>query len=85
MVKTPTSDIVICMGSSCFSRGNKHTINLIKKYLKENEREQRVVFRGAHCTGICEKGPVLVLDGIKHTKVTPESVVSLLDNYFARK
>ena len=77
-------EIVICMGSSCFSRGNKKTLGIIKSYLEAHNLKDEVVFRGSHCFGECDKGPVLMLGSQKHTKVSPEEVTELLNNYFAK-
>ncbi len=77
------SEIVICMGSSCFSRGNKKTLGIIKHYLETHDLEGRVVFKGSHCFGECEKGPVLMLGTQKHILVSPEEVTALLDAYFS--
>ncbi len=76
-------EIVICMGSSCFSRGNKTTLGIIKGYLETHDLESGVVFRGSHCFGECEKGPVLMLGSRKHTQVSPKQVTELLDAYFS--
>ncbi len=83
MSQTLTGEIVICMGSSCFSRGNKHSLELIKNYLKERGLEDTFRFRGAHCFGDCELGPVLIIDGIRYTKVQSDNITELLDNHFA--
>ncbi len=76
-----TNDIVICMGSSCFSRGNKTTLSVIRNYLRDRSLEDRVVFKGAHCTGNCDKGPVLVIGGNSLINVTPDQVIGLLDKH----
>ena len=52
----------ICLGSSCFSRGNKDVVQFIKEYLKKNHLEDKVVFKGARCFGHCSEGPVLVIN-----------------------
>lgn len=77
-------EILICMGSSCFSRGNKKTLGIIKSYLETHDLENEVVFRGSHCFGECERGPVLMLGSKKHTKVSPDEVTELLDAYFSQ-
>ncbi len=77
------SEIVICMGSSCFSRGNKKTLGIIKNYIKAHDLAGRIVFRGSHCFGECEKGPVLMLGAQKHNRVSPDEVTGLLDAYFS--
>lgn len=52
----------ICLGSSCFSRGNKEVVQFIKEYLKKNHLEDKVIFKGARCFGHCSEGPVLVIN-----------------------
>jgi NADH:ubiquinone oxidoreductase subunit E len=53
------TDVVICLGSSCFARGNKNFLPVIQGYIKENNYEGKVNFRGTHCCGKCIKGPIL--------------------------
>lgn len=74
--------IVICMGSSCFSRGNKGGVSIIKQYLEEKGLRDKVVFRGAHCFGICESGPVLQIGDKKYTQVSAGQITDLLDQHF---
>ncbi len=76
-------EIVICMGSSCFSRGNRNSLGIIKKYLREKGLENSITFRGAHCFGECENGPVLMIGERKFTRVSPERVTELLDSFFS--
>ncbi len=52
-------EIRICMGSSCFSRGNRGTLQLIQQYLKDNQLERDVILKGNHCFGECNSGPVV--------------------------
>jgi NADH:ubiquinone oxidoreductase subunit E len=56
-------EMQICLGSSCFSRGNKEVVLFIREWLKKNHLEDRVVFKGARCFGHCSNGPNLVIDG----------------------
>ncbi len=81
MSQKPLNEIVICMGSSCFARGNKKTLAVLKKYLKERSLEENIVFRGAHCTNICDQGPVLIINGHKVTRLMPEDAGDVLDEY----
>ncbi|MFW5757175.1 MAG: (2Fe-2S) ferredoxin domain-containing protein [Bacteroidota bacterium] len=74
-----SNTIVICMGSSCFSRGNKYTLKRIQNYLKEKELEDRVTLRGAHCLGKCDKGPALIVNDEEIFHVDPEKITELLD------
>ena len=40
------NQIIICMGSSCFSRGNRVNLELIKAWLSERKIEAEVGFKG---------------------------------------
>jgi NADH:ubiquinone oxidoreductase subunit E len=55
-------EVVICLGSSCFARGNKKLLKTIQTYIKENQLEGKIIFKGNHCFGKCNKGPVLKID-----------------------
>ncbi|QKG79547.1 (2Fe-2S) ferredoxin domain-containing protein [Tenuifilum thalassicum] len=71
--------IVICLGSSCFSRGNRETLEVIKSYLKTKKIEDKVVFKGQLCTESCNKGPVIWINNQKFEAVTQNNVVSILN------
>jgi NADH:ubiquinone oxidoreductase subunit E len=77
-------EMQICLGSSCFSRGNKDVVMYIKDYLKKNHLEDRVVFRGARCMGLCNNGPNLNINGQIIENVTLSKVENILDKEFAR-
>ena len=81
MKQQAIQEIVICMGSSCFSRGNKQLLNTIQNYLKTRGINDSVTFRGAHCFGECENGPVIMINGNKYTKVTSAAISDMLDQY----
>ena len=83
MSREKQKEIVICMGSSCFSRGNKAALGIIRNYLRENNLEVDVTFRGAHCLGICEQGPVLIVNDKTHKKVMPDEITTVLDEFFS--
>ena len=77
-------EIVICLGSSCFSRGSKKTVQLIKDYIKNNQLEDKVFFHGNHCSGNCEHGPIIKIDNKEYQNVSPDNVVYLLDSIFKK-
>jgi NADH:ubiquinone oxidoreductase subunit E len=74
--------LTICMGSSCFSRGNKDVLAIVKKFLADHHLEDSVFFRGELCTGNCEKGPVLKIDDEQFNHVDPDKVYDILAAYF---
>ena len=76
------TEVVICLGSSCFSRGNKKTVNLIKAYIQDHQLGDKVYFHGSHCFGNGENGPMLRINDQTFEHVTPENVLAILDSIF---
>jgi NADH:ubiquinone oxidoreductase subunit E len=74
--------ITICMGSSCFSRGNKDNLIIIQDYLKNNDSAE-VLLTGALCQEKCSKGPVLYLGDTMHCSVDPDHLPDLLNGYIS--
>ncbi|HOU01281.1 MAG TPA: (2Fe-2S) ferredoxin domain-containing protein [Bacteroidales bacterium] len=75
----------ICLGSSCFSRGNKDLVAFIKEYLKKNHLEDKVVFKGARCMGNCSKGPNMKIgEDILIEGITLTGIEQILDREFSR-
>ena len=71
------------MGSSCFSRGNKKAVEIIKKYLGSNQLSGKVLFKGGHCFGECEKGPILIINDKVYHNVNHENIEELLNENLA--
>lgn len=75
--------VVICMGSSCFSRGNNRNIEAIQQYLAERGAAGRVKLAGHLCENQCRQGPNVVIDGQATAEADPVTVVGLLDRYLS--
>lgn len=71
-------EITICLGSSCFARGNKKTVKVIQDFIKENGLGDKVLFRGNHCFGDCSKGPVVKINDKIYEQVDPEKALEIL-------
>jgi NADH:ubiquinone oxidoreductase subunit E len=72
-------EIQICMGSSCFSRGNRETLALIQRYLREHTLEEEVILKGSHCFSNCSDGPVLKIAGKVYTQVSKDNVLEIME------
>ena len=81
----PMVEIMICMGSSCFARGNKKNLAVIQDYLKRHGLEASVKLRGDLCHGNCKEGPNLVIDGVSYTQVDSNTCIDLLNKHFKVK
>jgi NADH:ubiquinone oxidoreductase subunit E len=73
------TEMHICLGSSCFSRGNKDVVLFIREYLKKNHLDEKVIFKGARCMGRCSNGPNLIINGVDREGVTISKIEALLD------
>ncbi len=75
-------EIRICLGSSCFSRGNKKTLQIIQQYLKDHQLERDVILKGNHCFSNCSEGPILKIDQKIYEQVTQDKVLEILEKEF---
>jgi NADH:ubiquinone oxidoreductase subunit E len=75
-------EVVICLGSSCFSRGNKNLLRLISQYIKDHSIQDRINFHGGHCFDNCAEGPILKVDGKFYTNIDEMKVIEILNNTF---
>lgn len=78
-------EMIICLGSSCFSRGNNKNLRIIQDYLKRNNLEHSIAFRGNLCSELCNLGPVLEINGKKYEHVDESNIISILDSEFGGK
>ena len=75
-------EIKLCLGSSCFSRGNKRTLQVIQKYLKDHQLESDVILKGNHCFSDCSSGPVMKIGEKLYEQVSSETVLEILESEF---
>ncbi|HOQ05291.1 MAG TPA: (2Fe-2S) ferredoxin domain-containing protein [Anaerohalosphaeraceae bacterium] len=76
-------EVVFCMGSSCFSRGNGKTLSFIQNYLKENGLENQVQLKGVLCQGKCQNGPNITINGALYQTTEPGVVIDLIRHHLA--
>lgn len=74
--------ITICLGSSCFSRGNRDVLELIRQFLKQNNLDTLVDFRGDLCGHHCSSGPIVVIDGQIYESVDQDNIFDILNEVF---
>jgi len=75
-------EVVICLGSSCFARGNKQLVKIVNDYLRDRNLLNEVRFHGERCFGQCAVGPSLKLDGKLKERLDEETVIAVLDEFF---
>jgi NADH:ubiquinone oxidoreductase subunit E len=70
--------VELCMGSSCFARGNAKTLTLLENYIAEKDLGGRVALIGHLCLGACSMGPNVKIGEVTHSGISSECVVDLL-------
>jgi NADH:ubiquinone oxidoreductase subunit E len=73
--------IEICMGSSCFSRGNNRNIEVIQDFLTSKPLPSGVELTGHLCHGHCKSGPNVNINGKMYHEVDPIVIIGLLTHY----
>ncbi len=73
------NSIKICMGSSCYSRGNQENLEHIERYLSKRQIACTVDLRGSRCEGLCSEGPIIEINGRIHGSVHADTIEHLLD------
>ena len=77
--------IQVCLGTACQVRGAPRIMDRVKESLgieeEETTQDMRFTLRRVNCLGCCAMGPVVVVDGDYHGKVTPSEVEDLLQSY----
>lgn len=74
----PDVVVTVCMGSSCFSRGNSLNVEIIQNFIRDNGLTGKVEVSGCLCSGHCKSGPVLMLNGVLIEEALPDIIPELL-------
>lgn len=74
--------ITICMGSSCYARGNGANLELIESYIEEKGVAAQVTLTGSRCEGACAAGPSVSIGGTRYGHVDREMLLDLLEETF---
>jgi NADH:ubiquinone oxidoreductase subunit E len=69
MCDRPEQDVVVCLGSSCFARGNAQNLTELESYLQTRNLSNHVHIRGSLCQDQCKHGPNLTVCGTQHHDV----------------
>jgi len=78
------NEIFICLGSSCFARGNQATLKIIRNYIQEQKLEAEFSFKGQLCSGLCNEGPIVVINGEVFREVNPDGIIPILEKKLNR-
>ena len=79
-VKQEKHKIRICLGSSCYTRGNAENLQIIQAFVDKKNINATLDFRGHLCKEDCQKGPVISINERTYTKVESSQVEKILED-----
>jgi NADH:ubiquinone oxidoreductase subunit E len=77
-------EIVICLGSSCFARGNSQNLAVIEEFVASHNLKASIRMSGKLCQDDCKLGPNLTVAGKTHHEVTPAKLRQILQQFATR-
>ncbi len=78
-------NIEICLGSSCFARGNRQALELLEDHISEQNLCDRVVLTGRLCMNRCSCGPHITINGERYELMAPEGALEILHSVLAKE
>jgi len=75
--------IKICMGSSCFARGNQNNLETLETLMLENKFECDIELTGSRCENRCSCGPNIEIDGQLYNRLDNGSLIELINKLIA--
>jgi NADH-quinone oxidoreductase subunit E len=77
--------VVVCLGTACHVRGAPRLLDKVIESLKirpgETSKDMRFSLDTVNCLGCCALGPMIVVDGDYHGKISPSQVEKILSSY----
>ncbi|MGL6195069.1 MAG: NAD(P)H-dependent oxidoreductase subunit E [Thermoguttaceae bacterium] len=74
-------NIVICMGSSCFARGNEENLRVIENFIEAHDCSDQVSLTGKCCLRKCADGPNVIIDGEHYPKMDKGTLLDILNKH----
>ena len=72
--------IDICLGSSCFCRGNNRNVEVVRSFMASQAGlTGQCTLRGHLCQDNCRRGPNIILNGDKLHEVDAVTLLGLLN------
>jgi len=70
--------IIVCMGSSCFGKGNQPVAEAVTRFIEEHKLEDKIEVSGCLCSGNCAKGPNIMINDKLISGVSEQSIGAVI-------
>jgi len=77
--------VMVCMGTACYVRGAPKIVERISQTLGikpgEVTKDGNFKLETVNCLGACALGPLVLIDGDYHGKMTSQKIAKVLEKY----
>ena len=77
-------EVQVCLGTACHVRGGPRILDRVEEVLGiqagQTTTDMKFTLETVNCLGCCALGPVMVVDGKYHGKITPTEAREVLKN-----
>ena len=70
--------ITVCMGSSCFGKGNQINAEAVTRFIEEHKLEDKIEVAGCLCSNHCAKGPNILINDKLISGVSEQSIGAVI-------
>ena len=70
--------ITVCMGSSCFGRGNQTNAEFISRFIEAHNLGDRVNVNGCLCGNACARGPNIKINDKLIASVSEQNLPDII-------
>ncbi len=85
MVPRGRHTIRCCLGTACYVRGGRNTLDKVthglNTYPGETTADRRFTVETVRCLGACGLAPVIMVDEDTHKQVKPSRVMDIIEDY----
>ena len=71
--------VKVCLGSSCYIRGNDRILTDLERYIKENHKDVSIELIGCRCTNLCQDGPNIYINDKKYSHLDKDKLIEILE------
>ena len=72
-------DVRVCIGTCCYTNGSYDTMKKLMDLAEQRGYGDRIDFKASFCFENCDKGPNVEVNGVVHSRVTPDKVEEFLE------
>ena len=72
--------IELCMGSSCFARGNSRILSVLELFIEEKNYSDDVDIIGHLCMDNCSGGPVVKINDFEYLNRNGNEIIEIIES-----